>query len=584
MDEDEVAGSGTYAIRQRGDDFDVVSDQGKVQPDPADSAELEDLLTRTQQEELDDFEDVRESDFGSLSGSDDTVFEDATDQDDPFASRRPASRMPAELTRTRPEQLDAFGSLVDSDERDRAVASLGAESSDGLMSKPLDADSEIDVLSWRRGRWGESATGNAARLLANLNQLSGQGVISDVGDLSDIRSVSSERRFRDPLEHSREGRGRTVELTHAEIFGKQDPSLEQRLFESDDATPLVNVAPGAQSDLGFSETGEVSGEWEEEEAEPDDTLAVAFFMRLIRLWQGDALWILLSVGGALIGPFLIWNGWDYYQIPVQDRSRHALHDVLKPGGTVGLTLGITASTLFLLNLTYVLRRRFGLFQKLISLRMWLNLHFLFGLTGGSLVLAHSALLTSNLVARLSSFAILFAVVSGIFGRYVLSHVPRYLRNEENLGGPKDRASELRERSNMAQRLADLRRVLRTGLAQFPKLRDAALEALNPPADTKARGLLFLGPLLLSDLRAMVKNRRLARELKALMLTAEAKQARPVIVETLELLKQQSRLERRLSQAEAVRDFMDTWRALHLIMAVIVIATMFLHVVLTRFAV
>jgi archaellum biogenesis ATPase FlaH len=108
--------------------------------------------------------------------------------------------------------------------------------------------------------------------------------------------------------------------------------------------------------------------------------------------------------------------------------------------------------------------------------------------------------------------------------------------------------------------------------------------LNPPADTKARGLLFLGPLLLSDLRAMVKNRRLARELKALMLTAEAKQARPVIVETLDLLKQQSRLERRLSQAEAVRDFMDTWRALHLIMAVIVIATMFLHVVLTRFAV
>ena len=145
-------------------------------------------------------------------------------------------------------------------------------------------------------------------------------------------------------------------------------------------------------------------------------------------------------------------------------------------------------------------------------------------------------------------------------------------------------TELRERSNMAARLTDLRRVLRTGLAQFPKLRDAAIEALNPPPETGAKGLLFLGPLLISDFRAMVRNRRLARELKTLMLSPEAKQARPVIKETLDLLKQQSRLERRLSQAEAVRDFMDTWRALHLIMAVIVLATMFLHVYLSRFAV
>jgi len=271
-------------------------------------------------------------------------------------------------------------------------------------------------------------------------------------------------------------------------------------------------------------------------------------------------------------------------MPKDERHIHKLHDVLKPGGGVGLTLGIAAAALFLLNLTYVLRRRFGLAQKLISLRLWLNMHFLFGLTGGSLVLAHSALLTGNLVARLSSFAILFAVVSGIFGRYVLSHLPRYLRGEEDYGGQKSREDELRERSNMAARLTDLRRVLRTGLAQFPKLRDAALDALNPPPETGARGLFFLGPLLISDFRAMVRNRRLARELKGLMLSTEAKNARPAIRETLELLKQQSRLERRLSQAEAVRDFMDTWRAVHLIMAVVVLATMFLHVILTRFAV
>ncbi|MCA8925342.1 MAG: hypothetical protein KDD82_26260, partial [Planctomycetes bacterium] len=599
----EATHSGTYEVRQRGDDFDVISGEGPVVPAtrPADSDELEELLTRTQQEEVDDFDEVTDSDLGSLADSDDTLFEDASQsQDDPFASRAPLRGtansdeigMPPELKRTQPEALDAFGSLVDStsDERGRQMT-LGAGSSESLMRRPLDADSEIDVLSMRQGSWGRSATsaeGNAARLLRNLSQLSGQGVISDVGDYSDVKSISGELLFSETgrVDQSREGRGRTMELTQAEIFGR-DPSLEQRLFESDEATPLVALAPGAPTADSLSGTGELSGEWGElsgEHEEEDDSKIVAFYMRLIRLWQGDALWILLSLGGALVGPALIWKGWEYYQTPLLERSRHALHDVLKPGGTVGLALGIAAAVLFLLNLTYVLRRRFGTLEKWVSLRLWLNLHFLFGLTGGSLVLAHSALLANNLVARLSSFAILFAVVSGIFGRYVLSHVPRYLRGEENLGGGKDREAELQERSSMAARLTDLRRVLRTGLAQFPKLRDAALEALNPPPETGLKGLLFLGPLLISDFRAMVRNRRLARELKGLMLSPEAKQARPVIQETLELLKQQSRLERRLSQAEAVRDFMDTWRALHLIMAVIVLATMFLHVVLTRFAV
>ena len=89
---------------------------------------------------------------------------------------------------------------------------------------------------------------------------------------------------------------------------------------------------------------------------------------------------------------------------------------------MGLWFGIAGSVLFLLNLTYVLRRRFFFLAKWISLRTWLNVHFVLGLTGGGLVLIHSTLQTVNMVARVCSAAIAMALVSGIFGRYVLIRI------------------------------------------------------------------------------------------------------------------------------------------------------------------
>ena len=56
------------------------------------------------------------------------------------------------------------------------------------------------------------------------------------------------------------------------------------------------------------------------------------------------------------------------------------------------------------------------------------------------------------------------------------------------------------------------------------------------------------------------------------------QVRKIVNETLALARVQG-LERRLAQFEAVRDLMDTWRGIHFVMALVVLATMVLHVVI-----
>ncbi|MGE0710845.1 MAG: hypothetical protein AB7N76_01830 [Planctomycetota bacterium] len=311
-----------------------------------------------------------------------------------------------------------------------------------------------------------------------------------------------------------------------------------------------------------------SGEWDGLGQPAEAPLSVA--ERIGSLWEGDALWALLTLGAFLLGPLLIGAGWQYYSLPDQERPTHALHQLLNANRPIGLWSGIAASALFLANLTYVLRRRFGVLAKLISMRLWLNLHMVCGVLGGSLILVHSGLLADNLIARASAAAIAFAIVSGLFGRYVLSHVPR--RQEGDVAG----------RAELAALLAQLRGDLRRKLAPYPKLRQATLDALAVVDEDQERGFMHtLTQLVAGDMVGRARERRLAtsfRELLDMEASADP-ELEELLEETLELLSLHGRLLRRLSQFEGVQDLMDTWRGLHMILALIMVATMFLHIVI-----
>ncbi len=355
----------------------------------------------------------------------------------------------------------------------------------------------------------------------------------------------------------------------------------ERLFESAGDTPIV-LAPSEDGAAPLPAEGPAPRPRPAGSAAAR-AAALTPVERLAGLWRGDALWILLSIGGALLGPLLLFAAWDYYGLPKAARPGHPWDRALGSGGGYGLLFGIAGSALFLLNLTYVLRRRLGVLRRWVSMRLWLNVHFVCGLTGGSLILLHSALSASNRVARISSAAIAAAIASGLFGRFVLAHLPR------RAGG------EAADRGELAVHLARLRAQLRQRLARHPELRAAATEALaghrrealsqvsqaDGRVDAEARlGLAFALPLLLEDVRAWRRNRALARRLRALVAEAGGGDAlEELIEEVLELVRLHARVDRRLSQYAAAQDLMDTWRGLHMILALILVVTMGLHVVI-----
>src|SRR5688572_14393069 len=83
------------------------------------------------------------------------------------------------------------------------------------------------------------------------------------------------------------------------------------------------------------------------------------------------------------------EGWTFYQLSLEDRVEHPDFRRLRPSGNVGNGYGFVAAALVVLNLSYLVRRRFG-GPRMGSMRAWLDLHVFTGLTAAVLVSFHSA--------------------------------------------------------------------------------------------------------------------------------------------------------------------------------------------------
>ena len=136
----------------------------------------------------------------------------------------------------------------------------------------------------------------------------------------------------------------------------------------------------------------------------------------------------LSAGAAMVA-ILLW-GWDYYSSSRIQRPFHPYHEFLRPSGFMGLWLGVVAAGLFVLNLVYLIRKRFVHFRYAGSLRAWMDFHVVTGMVGGALVAFHAAFAPYSALGILALAALLITLVTGIVGRYIYVHVPRSLEGRE----------------------------------------------------------------------------------------------------------------------------------------------------------
>ena len=160
-------------------------------------------------------------------------------------------------------------------------------------------------------------------------------------------------------------------------------------------------------------------------------------------------------------------GFDYYTLAAAERPLSPKYDLLKPGGAIGLKLGILGLAMFFCIFLYPIRKRWKWLSRQGSARNWLDAHVLLGLTA-PLVIAFHASFKFRGIAGMAFWIMAAVALSGVIGRYLYSQIPRSLSTAELSLQDSREALEKLARQLMAQRsvsLEQLRPLFRLPSAQ-----------------------------------------------------------------------------------------------------------------------
>ena len=263
------------------------------------------------------------------------------------------------------------------------------------------------------------------------------------------------------------------------------------------------------------------------------------------------------VGAGVAGLLLIVLavGWPYYRLSIGSRAFHHYHDMLRPSGTLGLTLGIAGTASMLLTLVYLMRKSFVSRETLGTLRAWMGFHVLVGLVGPALILFHAAFVPYSALGMTSFYSMLVVVTTGLLGRYIYAYVPRSLEGRElELEVVQARLEEYR------------RRLLELGV-------NSALLKVEPP-DLGAPA----PNLAIAIVRIFYGDRESRREFKRLRTTVRSN--RELLVQAHQILPLMKRLckERQwLVRYGELRKLMGAWRFLHRWLAIVMFILVVFHI-------
>jgi hypothetical protein len=260
---------------------------------------------------------------------------------------------------------------------------------------------------------------------------------------------------------------------------------------------------------------------------------ISFFAVLLGL-------VLLSI---TVG--LAYRGWSFYRLSLEDRVEHPEFRVLRPSGSLGNGYGFVAGFLVVMNLSYLVRRRFGN-ASLGSMRTWLDAHVFTGLTAASLVSFHSAFQLRTPIATVSAASLATVVTTGLLGRFLYALGPGGVR--ERLAAALDDVEYLRPGTRGA---------LVAGIMQRPAPHVAPNASL---------------PRCLWAIPSWLRVARGRREVLANLLPPHREMSRELRRATRELYAASAADAR----ASGIAALLRSWRAMHRFFALLMLSAVFLH--------
>ena len=208
----------------------------------------------------------------------------------------------------------------------------------------------------------------------------------------------------------------------------------------------------------------------------------------LRVRIGYGVAILLVVAMTLYG-------FEYYFLDVAQRPFSPKHALLKPGGSIGLGLGLLGTALFLGIFLYPIRKRWEWLRRRGNTRHWLDFHVLLGLSAPFLIAFHASFKFRG-VAGMAFWIMAAVALSGVVGRYLYAQIPRSLNTADlSLQEARD------EQAQLTKQLGEQKLFAATVLAPLFRL----------PGEARVRSrplLLVLATMMYLDLLRILHIARL----------------------------------------------------------------------------
>ena len=268
-----------------------------------------------------------------------------------------------------------------------------------------------------------------------------------------------------------------------------------------------------------------------------------------------APWVTIIILVALTA-FLLWRGFGYYRQDLVARTDHPDYRLLRPAGLIGHGYGIVGTGLILTNLLYLARRRFAkvIPEWLGSVKTWLDVHVVTGLTGSLLVLFHSAFQLRTAIATVTAVSLAIVVVTGLVGLYLYELIP------------KSAAKPLKDR------LAELQPLL-PGLVAGVDESVHRVHCTRLPGDASLLTTLWTVPRWILEARArrraVAKAAHADKTFRVLSKTDRAL-ARALVAELAVLAAAEV-------DANAGSALMRSWRSLHRFLALLMVVSVTVHI-------
>ncbi|MCX6281337.1 MAG: hypothetical protein NTU51_05190 [Bacteroidetes bacterium] len=269
-----------------------------------------------------------------------------------------------------------------------------------------------------------------------------------------------------------------------------------------------------------------------------------------------ALSVVVMVTFALI----LYFGFPYYRLPIEERFFNMLYPILKPGGSWGHGFGIIGSICMILGIVlYMVRKRSRSLSRFGLLKYWLEFHIFLCTLGPVLVLFHTSFKFGGLVA-VSFWSMVAVFLSGVVGRFIYIQIPRTIEGRE---------LSLNE-------VRDLKSNIGTILSESYNLDQ---ESYNLIIDsTKNKVELYENNLFLKFTRKYFNDRKTIRVVKAAVKKNKLPHADRK--EIVNLVKHDITLNRRIDRLVTMQNLFKYWHVAHLPFAIVMLIIMVIHVGVT----